>query len=155
MPDSLLSRRLPPDVRFVDRVIPVDPRCQWRNAAAIQCSGFGEINWSLHPSMQEAEAETRAQKAQNADIRNMEIEKEESVPILFEGKEATAIRQHLKVKGFAGVMTQVEGSRHLIVYYVSAEVRGRYISCVLSHWTNDYLENGLPPLLGAVMALKQ
>ena len=155
VPDSLLSQVMPPSVRFVDRILEVDSRCQWRNAAALQCHGFGEMNWSMHPNMQEAEEETRNQKAQNADFRKLEIEKEEAVQILFEGQEVTAVKQQLRAKGVTGIRTQMEGSRTLIAYYVSAAVRGRYVSCVLSHWTSDYLENGLPPLLNTVMSLKQ
>jgi hypothetical protein len=152
--DSLLSKFMPPGIRFADRNIDVDYRCQWRGSAAIQCSGLGEMNWSLHASLAEAERETLAQKAQNAELRKLEIEQEEQVTVLFEGKEVSAIRQRLRAKGFAGVMTQMEGSRILIVYYVSSDVRGRFVSCVMSHWTSDYLENGLPPLLNTVMRLK-
>lgn len=49
----------------------------------------------------------------------------------------------------------MSGGKYLTVYYVALEVRGNYVSCVLSFWNNDVItEKGLPPLLEAVMQLK-
>jgi hypothetical protein len=46
------------------------------------------------------------------------------------------------------------GSNELIVYYVAEEIRGRFVSCVMSHYDIDPLtESGLPALPGKVMKL--
>jgi hypothetical protein len=45
------------------------------------------------------------------------------------------------------------GSNVLVVYYVLAPVRNRYVACVLSHYTNDVNASNLPPLLAEVMRL--
>jgi len=42
----------------------------------------------------------------------------------------------------------------LTAYYVACEVRNNYVSCVMSFWNNDQInESGLPPLLEKVMQL--
>jgi hypothetical protein len=58
------------------------------------------------------------------------------------------------LRGFAA--RYLEGSRHLIVYYVNAPVRGVPIACILSHWTNDIAlkDKDLPALLATVTELK-
>ena len=45
------------------------------------------------------------------------------------------------------------GSNELIVYYVMAEIRGRYIACVLSHYSDEAKEGELSHLLSKVMQL--
>lgn len=156
IPDSLISTLRPPiKLRFAGRTIAVDDRCRWRASSAIQCSGFGEMNWSIHPDITEAAAFTQGRQDRNARGKQFIIQQETDVPVLFEGADIIARKVQYQVKGIAGLLTKAEGSRTLIVYYITAPVRGRFVSCVLSHWTSDYIaEDGLPPLLGTVMRLK-
>ena len=155
IPDTLISDITPPVLLFAGRSIPVDNRCRWMGPNVLQCHGFGEMNWSMHPDMNEAKAQTALQEAVNRRNRQFKIEQEEDVSVRVEGVMVPARRLQLRVKGIVGLMAKGEGSRTLIVYYVTTEVRGRYVSCVLSYWTSDYLEDsGLPPLLGTIMQLK-
>ena len=156
IPDSLISYLNPPVVLLAGRSIPVNMHCLWAGANVMQCTGLGEMNWSLHPDMEEARSQTEAQEATNRDIKQFTVEQEEEVPVVFEGVPVTARRLRLHAKGVKGLlMKKMEGSRTLIVYYITAPVRGRYVSCVLSYWTSDYItESGLPPLLETVMQLK-
>lgn len=47
------------------------------------------------------------------------------------------------------------GSNILIVYYVTAELRGKNVACIMSQYTDDINARDLAPLLGEVMKLKQ
>jgi hypothetical protein len=47
------------------------------------------------------------------------------------------------------------GSNVLVVYYVTGKVRGKFVTCVLSHYEDDKGANKLPPLLSEVLELVQ
>lgn len=76
----------------------------------------------------------------------------EEVDVYFKNSETKAIRSKEKIKLPELVMG---GSNILIIYYVSTKVRDRYVTCVLSHYTDDVNADNLPPLLSEVMALKE
>lgn len=155
-PDSVLSNMGDTTFPFVGRPIRIGRRCQWRGPNAIQCSGFGEINWSMHPTKFDAELMTTLQELKNREIHQLKVDSQEMITVIFEGEEVLAKKISFTVKGFTGIIAKAEGSKNLIVYYVTAFVRGRFISCVLSYWTSDYIEpEGLPPLLGQLMKFKK
>jgi|GEM_PF-3839772 len=142
---------------FAGREIPVDPTaCKWTAPACIQCPDYGEVSWSLFPTMEEAQANMNLQLEKNKAIKNATIVSETDVPVIFEGVSVNARKLILKYKGIIGAKAKMEGSNLLTAYYVVAFVRGRWINCLLSHWGNDWVEEGkkLPPLLEAVMQLK-
>jgi len=159
IPDSLILAKPSPatELRFAGRTIRVDSRCRWMGPAVLQCPEFGEINWSLHPDEAEARTVLALQMSKNDSLSVFEVEEDVKVPVIFEETEVVARRIHYRLKGVMGaVAKQSEGSRTLIVYYLTAPVRGRWVSFAGSHWTSDYLEpSGLPPLLDAVMKLKK
>ena len=70
--------------------------------------------------------------------------------VLFEGEKVKTVKQRVKIKLPKVVMG---GSNELIVYYVMAKIRGRYIACVLSHYSDEAKEGELPHLLSEVMQL--
>lgn len=78
--------------------------------------------------------------------------KQENVTFYFEGIETQALRTSVKMKIPELIMG---GSNVLIVYYVTSKVRDRYVSCILSHYTDDINADDLPPLLGEVMEIKK
>jgi hypothetical protein len=73
------------------------------------------------------------------------------VDVIFEGADIKA----LKVKYKFNIPQIIMGeSNVLIIYFVTTEVRNKFVSCVLSHYTDDYNAKTLPPLLNEVMQLK-
>ena len=76
----------------------------------------------------------------------------EEVDVYFKNSETKAIRSKEKIKLPELVMG---GSNILIIYYVSTKVRDRYVTFLLSHYTDDVNADSLPPLLSEVMALKE
>jgi hypothetical protein len=158
IPDSLISDQTQSKMLFAGRSIAIDRRCMWTGSSCVLCSGFGEMNWSMHPDR--AEAQQHADWHVSAAIgpeSQFELISQDTVQVIFEGSAAMARKLQLRLKGAKGKIAKTaEGSRTLIMYFVVTEVRGRYVSCALSHWTSDYLEEyGLPPLLGEVMRFNQ
>lgn len=140
-------------VNFAGRELELNNSCEWMSVNSIQCPYFGQMNWSLHQSLENAKNQTKIQYEITKGKTIANLISEEEIPIIFEGKETTAIRTKYKAKIPAFFM---HGSNELIIYYVSEEIRGRFISCVLSHYTSDKItENGVPALLEKVMKLKK
>ena len=157
IPDSLFSHPDDKVLPFVGRRIEVGNVCQWTGTNTMLCPNNGELNWSMHPSREEAVRFNEAQMAENLDLSMFKDVTATAVNIVFEGKKVEAVRKNFILKGLKGMLAKrQEGSRDLIVYYVTAPVRGVWVSCVLSHWTSDRVvaETGVPPLLNEVMSLK-
>ena len=154
--DSLISDiNATRQFNFAGRNVEANGYCRWTGANMLQCSGAGEISWSLHPAFDEAQKSTVLRVKKNGMDKRLKIEKQEELPVIFEGQPVTATKIAYRVKGAVGLLTKSEGSNILVAYFVTADVRGRYVSCMLSHWTSDYInDDGLPALPGAIMKLK-
>jgi hypothetical protein len=153
IPESIFMEYPVSKVDFIGREIELNNSCNWMNVNSIQCPYFGQMNWSLHQSLENAKKQTEIQYQITKGKEMAEVLSEDEVQIIFEGKETTAKRMKYKAKIPKFLMN---GSNELIIYYVSEEVRGRFVSCVLSHYTSDKVtENGVPPLLEKVMKLKK
>jgi hypothetical protein len=74
---------------------------------------------------------------------------------MFEGTETTARKVIYDFTGITAAMVGMTGGRNLTIFFVTAQVRQHYVSCVMSFWNNDYTTpGGLAPLLDQVMKLK-
>jgi hypothetical protein len=153
VPDSIFISRDVKDIDFMGRIIQVPSGvCQMMNLRGIQCPDFGQMNWALHRSLAEANNSINAQFEVSKTRKMVSLFADETVDVIFENKPIKARRIKLKVKLPKLVMG---GSNTLIVYYVATEIRGFYVSCVLSHYDFDRLTaNGLPVFLSEVMSLK-
>lgn len=156
---EIASGNLPPEVftpqqvssiQFAGRTIDLGPACRWMGVRNIQCPNMGQMSWSEFSSGQRAQQMADKQRDRNAAMRMGEVLEDEEMDVLFEGVPVKVLKRKLKIKVPQLVMA---GSNVLMVYYVSAEVRGRYVACVLSHYTDDIGAAVLPPLLGEVMQL--
>lgn len=80
----------------------------------------------------------------------VDVKEEKWITLKFEGQETKALRTKVKIQ-----LPKLEmgGSNILVVYYVTGQVRGKYVTCVLSHYTDDIGANKLPPLLSEVLEL--
>lgn len=151
IPRSVFSSMEVDSIRFAGRFIRLGPACHWEGTENIQCPDRGQMNW--------AEFRDSIRARQMLDIQfdvtenrflGKVIDKQE-VNILFEGIETTATKVRYKIKVPKIIMG---GSNELIIYYVLQKVRGRYVACVLSHYTDDINAKTLPPLLSEVMKLR-
>jgi hypothetical protein len=159
--DAIVSNTLPKEVftpmkvdkvQFAGREIQLGAACRWMGVRNLQCPDMGQMNWSEFSSLERAKQMTTGQRALNASMKMGEVLEDIEIDILFEGQPTKALKRKLKIQLPQFIMG---GSNILIIYYVTNEVNGRYVSCVLSHYTDDIGAKKLPPLLSEVMQLKE
>lgn len=139
-------------IDFAGRSIALGPACRWMGVRNLQCPNMGQINWSEFSNNDRAKQMLEGQMELNKNMKLGEILEENNIEIMFEGSLVNVVKRKTKIKIPQLIMG---GSNILIVYYVNAQVRGRYVACVLSHYTDDIGANNLPPLLSELMELKK
>lgn len=130
-------------VNFAERTLDLGNICKWRSPHNIYCMG-GQMSWSIFSSYAEAEQNSNNQILRNQLSKDNIILDDDDIPLFFEGEQVFARR--------IVYQSLLPGARYpLIVYYISTELRGQYISCVLSHYgyNKNYYE--LPDLLREVI----
>lgn len=143
-------------INFAGRKIKLGTSCNWTNVNTVQCPYYGEMNWSVHKDLEDAKTTVEQQFEITKSRKNGKVISEETVDIEFEGTETKAKKVIYDFTGLTSVLASMSGGKTLTIYYVATEVRGNYVSCVLSFWNNDTItENGLAPLLEKVMKLKK
>lgn len=143
-------------INFAGRKIKLGTSCNWTNVNTVQCPYYGEMNWSVHKDLEDAKNTVEQQFAITKSRKSGKVISEEMVDIVFEGTETKAKKVIYDFTGITSVLASMSGGKTLTIYYVATEVRGNYVSCVLSFWNNDTItENGLAPLLEKVMKLKK
>lgn len=151
IPEYIYTSHKVDSINFAGRKIALGESCHWMGVHNVQCPYYGQMNWSLHRSFQDAENITNSQYISTEQRKMGEVLESEEIDVIFEGTETKAKRVIYKIKLPSLI---IGGSNILIIYYVTAKVRENYISCVLSHYTNAVNNTGLPPLLEKVMKLK-
>lgn len=152
MPKEIFASMEVDTIQFAGRALDLGTACHWRGVRNLQCPNMGQMNWSEFSSLDRAKQMTEGQKALNASLKMGDLLEDVEVDIIFEGQPTRALRRTLKIKIPQLIMG---GSNILIIYYVTAQVNNRYISCTLSHYTDDVNAKKLPPLLSEVMALRE
>lgn len=159
--DSIILNNIPAEtfttnevdtVDFAGRRVALGPACRWMGVRNLQCPNMGQINWSEFSKIDRAKQMIEGQKELNKNMKLGEILEENEIEIVFEGNPVKVVKRKTKIKIPQLIMG---GSNILIIYYVISEVRGRYVACVLSHYTDDIGANNLPPLLSELMSLKK
>lgn len=136
-------------LNFLGREIKLGATCEWMFVNNLQCSGNGQMNWSVYPTLDEAQERTQFQMKQNA-VRK--ILKSEELNIVFEGEPTVANRIVYKI-GLPRLI--MGGSNNLAVFYVTAKVRDQNVSCVLSNYVDNEDDYSLGALLHEVMELTE
>jgi hypothetical protein len=137
-------------IDFVGRTLKLGRICNWMSPHNIQCSNYGQMNWAIFDDLRQAEEyrDTHFQMTKHKNLVN--VKEEKWITLKFEGQETKALRTKVKIQLPKLVMG---GSNILIVYYVTGQVRGKYVTCVLSHYSDDVGASKLPPLLREVLEL--
>lgn len=150
IPSFVYTRLEIDSIDFVGRTIKLGPICRWMSPHNIQCPNYGQMNWAIFDNLKQAEEyrDTHFEMGKNKNL--VDIKEEKWLTIKFEGLETKALRTKVKIQLPKLVMG---GSNILVVYYVTGQVRGKFVSCVLSHYTDDVGADKLPPLLSEVMEL--
>ncbi len=142
-------------INFAGRKIRLGSNCYWRNINDVQCPYNGEMNWSVHKNLKSAQNAVEQQLLVTKTRNYGKVISEEFVDILFEGNTTKAKKIIFDIKGLASLAVGMSGAESLTIYYVATEVRGNYVSCIMSFWNNDDItQSGLVALLDSVMRLK-
>jgi hypothetical protein len=131
-------------ISFAGKTIELGTACEWRSPHNLYCKG-GQISWSEFSSFDSADLDLEAHIIANQ-IADYTILSEEDIEVLFEDIPTVAYRVAYKPK-----YTYYP----LIVYYLALEIRGRYVSCVLSHYGYNRDDYELALLLKQFMAIPE
>jgi hypothetical protein len=152
VPEYVYSQPNTDSLNFAGRYLYLGGACRWMGPHNVQCPDFGQISWAEFRSIEQAEQLTELNCQITASKGMGEVLGKDKVDVIFEGVETKALKIKYKIKIPRLIMG---GSNLLIAYYVSAEIRGKNIACIMSQYTDDVNANNLAPLLGEVMKLKQ
>lgn len=172
IPASVFNRLVFNTINFAGRKIELSYSCQWANTNSVQWPYHGQMSWSVHRDREDAELSLDMQRRVsaydmlnpgNAGAENNEAPavmiSDEEIDVIFEGVPAKArkivFRSGTELEEKIAHTRKSRETKDLTTYYVVAPVRGYWVSCVMSHWYNDIIEeSGLPELLEKVMKLK-
>ena len=156
IPKENYSLITPYVINFAGREIKLGGNCYWTALNTVQCPYNGEMNWSIHKDIQDAQNAIDNQLMITKQRKGSEVVAEKMVDIIFEGTPTKAKQVTLKLKGITAALAGMSGGKSLTIYYVAEKVRDRNVSCVMSFWNDDNInpKTKLPPLLEEIMELK-
>lgn len=152
IPNSVYTSMEVDGIRLAGRFIELGPGCYWMSTHNVQCPNLGQMNWSEFRNIDKAKEMVDVQSDITASKSIGQLLEQDTIKVIFEGNETQALRMKYKIKVPQVIMG---GTNILIIYYVVAEVRGKYVACVLSHYDDEIGRNTLPPLLKEVMSLRE
>lgn len=143
-------------INFAGRKIQLSNNCHWTEINDVQCPGNGEMNWSVHKDFDDAKQSALNQYNVLKTIKKGKIISETEEDVIFEGSMVKAKKVIFDFTGITSILVGMTGGKTLTIYFVAAPVRNNYVSCVLSFWNNDRIDDGgLPILLEQVMKLEK
>lgn len=155
IPNSVYNDLRADTINFAGRKIPLGANCNWMGVNNIQCRYYGQINWSVHRTLEDAKETMNNQFASIKSRKNGEVVADTTVNVIFEGMATEAKKIIYDFTGVTSALVGMSGGKTLTIYYVATPVRNIFVSCVMSFWNNDQINpSGLPPLLEQVMTLK-
>ncbi|MGB3591878.1 MAG: hypothetical protein WBA16_09380 [Nonlabens sp.] len=142
------------NVQFAGRELELGATCNWMNTNNIGCPMFGQLDWSYHESLEGARKHS-LRRYKMLEVKNRgKVVTDGRIPVIFEGESTTARKVTYDFAGVDSPLTKESNGDLLTVYYVSATVRGKHVSCTLSSWNKDAKdETGVAPLISEVMQL--
>ena len=145
---------------FLGRKVMLMDECYWTGVNIVRCPTKGEMNWSLHPSLADAQQSVMLQK-EWGDIIPLKPNyiynrsPDQQKTLIFEGKTTQATEVIYNVRYQDPVLKSYHKDTKLIVYYIATIVRGQAIACVISYY--DYNERlpdtGLPEFVSQFVRL--
>lgn len=143
-------------INFSGRKIALGKSCHWMGVNNVQCPYYGQMNWSVHKTLEDASKSVDNQYTVIKLKRGGKIVSEDTVNVIFEGTPVKAKKAVYDFKGVTSLLAGMSGGKTLTIYFVAAPAKQNFVSCVMSFWNNDSINpSGLPPLLEQVMKLSQ
>ncbi|NRT14757.1 hypothetical protein HNP99_001101 [Flavobacterium sp. 28A] len=143
-------------INFADRKVELGNNCYWTFLNTVQCPYSGEMNWSIHKTLDDAKEAVENQLNLTKLEKGGKVTSEEIIDIDFEGVQTKAKKLAFDFTGVTSTLAGMSGGESLTIYYVAENIRNKNISCVMSFWNNDQInpETKLPALLEKLMKLK-
>ncbi len=143
-------------ISFADRKIDLENSCYWTFLNTVQCPYLGEMNWSIHQTLESAKESIANQYLVTKSKKGGKIVSEEMINVDFEGVSTQAKKIIIEFSSINSALAGMSRGNSLSIYYVAETVRNKNISCVMSFWNNDQInsQTKLPPLLEKLMILK-
>lgn len=155
IPDSIYTEFLIDTIpiKFVNKEIKLGPLCHWMNTHNLQCPGLGQISWSEFRNEERAKQSTNAQIESAMYDRKAKLIARTEIDVLFLDHSAKAQRYEYEIQ--VPKILLLGSSNKLIIYYITNKINDKFVSCVLSHYSDQKVLNGeLPQLLTEVLELK-
>lgn len=142
-------------IDFAGKKIELGNSCYWTFLNTVQCPYMGEMNWSIHRTLDDAKEAIENQLNITKSKKGGKIVSEEIVDVNFEDVPTKAKKVIYDFTGLTSALSKMSGGKSLTIYYVAENIRNRNVSCVMSFWNNDQInpETKLPPLLEKMMKL--
>jgi hypothetical protein len=145
-------------INFAGREVDLNTyTCEWRNVNSLQCRYHGQMSWSVHKDSLDAVQSLELKQYITAHCKydNVKVLADEDIDILVEEQDLVARRITYDASRIFINRGNVN-TKSLIIYYFVVPARGNFVSCVLSHWNNDIIEEDtkLPSLLEKIIQLK-
>lgn len=143
-------------IDFAGRQIELDSSCYWSFLNTVQCPYSGEMNWSIHKTIEDAKESIENQLNTTKSRKGGKVLSEDTINIKFEGTTTHAKKVIYDVTGVTSALAGMSAGKSLTIYYVAVNLRNRNVSCVMSFWNNDEInpETKLPALLEKLMKLQ-
>ena len=178
IPQSIYHSNVPEVINFAGREVRLDKDCRWLGVNKLESTNGGQISWSLHKDMEDANEFINNQFIWASSQKRVDIVSDEITNVIFEGVETLARKVVYNRTNKRITVTMLPVNRYpafynagaslslffiinpvrsekLTAYFVAVPVRGYYVSCILSYWESDQINpSGLPPLLEKMMKLK-
>ncbi len=155
IPQSVFNSIQIDSINFAGRKIPLGGSCRWMGINNVQCHYYGQMNWSVHKTLDDATQTVNNQFATISSGNKGKVVSDTTVTVIFEGTETNAKKIIYDFTGVTSVLVGMSGGKTLTMYFVAAPVRNNFVSCAMSFWNNDQINpSGLSPLLEQVMKLK-
>lgn len=144
VPETVFTKSKIDSINFAGRCLYLGSSCKWISPHNIKHPYFGQISWSVFRTKDKAEEYSNMNYLIASNKIEGKIIEKDSVDVVFEKIYSRA----LKVK------YQLE-SNTFTTYYVTEKIRGKYVACVMSHYNDDVITNGLTPLIEEIMQIKE
>lgn len=136
-------------INFAGRTVELGNNCYWTFLNTVQCPYLGEMNWSIHKTLDDAKESVENQLNLTKSRKSVKVISTELVDVNFEGVATKAKKIIYDLTGITSALAGLSGGKTLTVYYIAETVNDKNVSSVFSFWNNDQInpETKLPPLL--------
>lgn len=156
--DAIIENKIPAEnfvtlkinsINFAGRNVELGDSCYWTFLNTVQCPYLGEMNWSIHRTLDDAKESVQNQLNLTKSRKNGKVISEEFVDVNFEGVSTKATKVIYDFTGITSALAGLSGGKALTIYYIAEKINNKNVSTVFSFWNNDQInpETKLPPLL--------